>query len=118
MILKQTNSLSLLINLDHIRARVINSIMKHYPELGVFGSFRAKEIMKILGLDKNKQYWMSTLRGFCQPTERAYGRSGKNKFDLYGLYRLALAQELQLLGFEPSKFDGIMKDVDFDKQEN
>lgn len=113
MIIKRTDSITLAVDMAKLKTRVIDEIEYHYPEIGIAGIFEAKHVMKILKLNRNKLYWLSTLRRFCTPVVRACGRSGKNKFDLAGLFKLAFAQELQELGYEMCNFDKVMDNVEF-----
>ena len=75
-----------------------------------YGPFQAKDIHKLLGIDKNKLfYWIKTHRLLKPEIELASGTGSRSKFSLKNLLELATVKELLSLGFDLSSIKKIMR---------
>jgi len=78
--------------------------------------YEAKDLKKILGLTPETIYlWLRTYHIF-EPTERAHGVRGKNKYSLLDLVKLMLISRLQTFGINLTCVQGIF--VELDKVDN
>lgn len=80
--------------------------------------FTAKDIKKILGIDRNKLfYWIKTYRMLKPEIEEASGTGKTSKYSLKNLFELSIINELLKSGFDMKTTKEIKKSLDNHKIE-
>ena len=75
--------------------------------------FEAKDIQKLLGIDKNKLfYWIKTHRLLKPEIEEASGTGTRAKFSIKNLLELATIKELISLGFDLNSIKKVKAKMD------